>query len=93
MVDFIFNFAVTHLDLYAFFRIKYIAKYMTDLSEGFWMGVLATGAGIIGLIIRALSKSKCDEISCMGLHIDRRVDLEVDDIESKSTTEPSRNVI
>ena len=65
---------------------------MTELSEGFWMGVLASGAGIITLIIRALSRSKCDEISCMGLHIHRRVDLEADDIESKSP-ESSRNAI
>jgi len=65
---------------------------MTELSEGFWMGVLATGAGILGLIIRALGRSKCDEISCLGMHIHRRVDLENDDIESKAN-ESSRTAI
>ena len=65
---------------------------MTELSEGFWMGVLATGAGILGLIIRAMSRSKCDEISFCGLHIHRRVDLENDDVESK-TPDSSRNAL
>jgi len=44
---------------------------------------MATGAGILGLVIRSLSKSKCDEVSFCGVHIHRRVDLETDDIESK----------
>ena len=65
---------------------------MTDLSEGFWMGVLATGAGILGLIIRALGRSKCDEIACCGVHIHRRVDLEHDDIETKTADSP-RNIL
>ena len=65
---------------------------MTDLSETFFITVLGTGAGILGLIIRAMSRSKCDEISFCGLHIHRRVDLENDDIESKAN-ESSRTAI
>ena len=65
---------------------------MTDLSEVFWTGVLATSAGILGIIIRAMSRSKCDEISFCGLHIHRRVDLEVDDVESKAP-ESSRTAL
>ena len=38
---------------------------------------MATGAGILGLIIKT---SKCDEISCWGIHIHRRVELEKDDV-------------
>ena len=56
---------------------------MTDLSESFFLTVLATGAAILGLIIRGLMRSKCDEISLCGLHIHRRVELEINnDIDS-----------
>ena len=56
---------------------------MTDLSETFFLTVVATGAGILGLVIRGLMRSKCDEISCCGIHIHRRVELELNnDIES-----------
>ena len=50
--------------------------YMVELSEAFWMAVLATGAGIVGLAIKRMSNSKCDEISLCGLKIHRRVELE-----------------
>ena len=60
---------------------------MVELSEAFFMAVLATGAGIIGLVIKRLSASKCDEISMCGIHIHRKVELEQDiqeDEEKKS---------
>jgi len=41
--------------------------------------ILATGAGILTLIIKKMSQSKCDEISFCGIHIHRRVDLETND--------------
>jgi len=50
-----------------------------DFTETFWLTVLATGAGIMGLIIKKMAASKCDDISCCGIHIHRRVDLENDD--------------
>jgi hypothetical protein len=53
---------------------------MIDLSETFWLTLMATGAGILGLIIKKIGSSKCDEISCWGVHIHRRVELEKDDI-------------
>ena len=65
---------------------------MTDLSETFYMTLVATGAGILGLVIRAVSRSKCDEISFCGVRIHRKVEFEVDDVESKSP-ESSRNAI
>ena len=40
---------------------------------------MATGAGVIGLIIKKMSQSKCDEINCWGIKIHRRVDLETND--------------
>lgn len=53
-----------------------------DLSETFWLTLMATGAGILGLVIKKISNSKCDEIHCLGIHIHRRVELEHDDIEN-----------
>jgi hypothetical protein len=58
---------------------------MTDFTETFWLTVLATGAGILGLIVKKISSSKCDEINCFGVHIHRRVDLEKDDIENQES--------
>ena len=58
---------------------------MVELSETFYLTLMATGAGILGLIIKKISASKCDEISCWGIHIHRRVEMEsgLDDMESK----------
>ena len=50
-----------------------------DFTETFWLTVLATAAGIIGLVIKKMAQSKCDEISFCGVHIHRRVDLETND--------------
>lgn len=60
-----------------------------DLSETFWLTLMATGAGILGLVIKKISSSKCDEISCWGIHIHRKVELEKDDIETSSETKTS----
>ena len=54
-----------------------------DLSETFWLTLMATGAGVIGLIIKKMSQSKCDEINCWGIKIHRRVDLEMNDDSSE----------
>jgi hypothetical protein len=51
-----------------------------ELSETFYLTLMATGAGILGLIIKKISASKCDEINCWGIHIHRRVELEKDDV-------------
>jgi hypothetical protein len=60
---------------------------MTELSEVFWMTVLATAAGVLGLVIKKMASSKCDEISCYGVHIHRRVDFESnDDISEEEKT-------
>ena len=57
-----------------------------ELSETFYLTLMATGAGIFGLIIKKLSTSKCDEVSCFGVHIHRRVELEQNDIETSTNT-------
>jgi hypothetical protein len=48
-----------------------------ELSEAFWMAVLASGVGLCSLAIKRMSNSKCDEISICGLKIHRRVELEL----------------
>jgi hypothetical protein len=62
---------------------------MTELSEVFWMTVLGTSAGIIGLIIKKMSASKCDDISCFGIRIHRRVELETN-IDEESASEQKK---
>ena len=59
---------------------------MVDLSETFYLTVLATGSAILALIIKKISSSKCDEISCFGVHIHRKVELENNDIETETKT-------
>ena len=54
-----------------------------DFTETFYLTILATGAGILTLIIKKMSQSKCDDISCCGIHIHRRVDLETNDDSSE----------
>ena len=54
---------------------------MTEFTETFWLTILGTGAGIIMLIIKKMASSKCDDISCCGIHIHRRVELENNDDE------------
>ena len=65
---------------------------MVDLSETFWLTLMATGAGIVGLIIKKMSASKCDDISCLGIHIHRRVELENIDDEESVAPEQSRKI-
>ena len=56
---------------------------MAELSETFYLTMMATGSGLLALIIRTLMKSKCDEVSCFGFHIHKKVELEINDIESE----------
>jgi len=58
---------------------------MVDLSETFWLTLMATGAGILGLVIKKMAASKCDDISFCGVHIHRRVELETDNDEESAS--------
>ena len=55
---------------------------MDTNDQVFYLTLMATAAGLFGLIIKKISSSKCDEISCFGLHIHRVVSLEHDEIET-----------
>ena len=58
-----------------------------DFTETFYLTVLGTGSAILILIIKKISQSKCDEISCFGIHIHRVVSLERDgDIETPQSS-------
>lgn len=46
------------------------------LSEIFWAGLVATGAGVIGVALKFAYKSKCSEISLCGIRIKRDVQAE-----------------
>jgi len=63
---------------------------MVDLSETFWLTLMATGAGILGLVIKKMAASKCDDISFCGVHIHRRVELETPDIDEESVSEQKK---
>ena len=60
-----------------------------ELSESFYLTLMAGGFAFLGLVIKKLSASKCDEVSCFGIHIHRVVSLEKDDIESNNETKIS----
>jgi hypothetical protein len=62
---------------------------MVELSETFYLTLMATVTGILGLVIKKLSASKCDEVSCWGIHIHRRVEMETSDVESMEEEVPS----
>jgi len=63
-----------------------------DLSETFWLTLMATSAGVIGLVIKKMAQSKCDEINCWGIKIHRRVDLEMNDDDSSEEDKSSKGI-
>lgn len=49
----------------------------TELSESFYITLVATASALVGLCIRYALRSKCDRVKCCGLlEIHRQVDLE-----------------
>ena len=49
------------------------------LSEVFYMSLMTVSAGLLIKLASLAYKSKCSEISCCGISIKRRVDLETAD--------------
>lgn len=49
------------------------------LSEGFWVFLVGTSAGIIGVILKLCYDSKCSDIECCCIKIKRDISSEVDD--------------
>ena len=46
------------------------------LSEGFWVFLVGTSAGILGVILKLCYESKCNRVKCCCLEIDRNVETE-----------------
>jgi hypothetical protein len=57
---------------------------MDSSDQVFWLTVMGSVVAVLGLVIKALSKSKCDIIECGScLKIHRNVELEekIDELE------------
>lgn len=50
--------------------------YMTELSESFFITLIATVSAIITLSLRMILRSRCSDVSCFCFRIHRDVDLE-----------------
>jgi hypothetical protein len=65
---------------------------MNQTDQIFYLAVISSGVGLITLIIKSLSKSKCDTIKCGCINIHRNVEIEkdLDELEmNKSNLETS----
>lgn len=49
------------------------------LSEGFWVFLTGTSAGIIGVILKLCYDSKCSDIECCCIKIKRDIGKEVEE--------------
>lgn len=62
------------------------------LSEIFWAGLVATGAGVIGVGLKYAYKSKCKEINLCCISVKRDIDAEAQEdlkeMESGTKSEP-----
>jgi len=47
-----------------------------SLSEGFWVFLVGSSAGLCGLLIKITYESKCNRVKCCCLEIDRNVETE-----------------
>ena len=49
------------------------------LSEGFWVFLVGTSAGILGVILKLCYDSKCSDIECCCIKIRRDIGKEVEE--------------
>ena len=49
------------------------------LSEGFWVFLVGTSAGIVGVILKICYDSKCSDIECCCIKIKRDIGKEVEE--------------
>ena len=63
------------------------------LSEIFWNSVLITSSGVMLAIIAACYKSKCKNIKCWGIEIERdtQAEEEIDEMEMQASQEQKIN--
>lgn len=65
------------------------------LSEIYWTFLTGSCFAFLGLTIRALLKSKCDNVECCGLKIHRNVELEekIDELELQQERHQDNNLM
>jgi len=66
-------------------------KYMDSNEQMFWITVMGSAVALIGLVIKAMSRSKCDNIEfcCLKVHRDVEAESKLDEIEIANTRGPS----
>lgn len=55
------------------------------LSEVFWSMVVSSSIIFVGGVIKTISKSRCDEITCLGCFRVHR-DVQLENLESRNET-------
>jgi hypothetical protein len=63
----------------------------TELSESFYITLIATASALLGLCVRYALRSKCDRVECCCIKIHRAVDLEAGTAETEGS--PTRGNI
>ena len=63
---------------------------MDSNEQMFWITVMGSGCALLGVIIKALSRSKCDkiELCCLKIHRDIDAESKLDEIEMSATRTP-----
>jgi hypothetical protein len=49
------------------------------LSEGFWVFLVGTSAGIVGIVLKLCYDSKCSDIECCCIKIKRDIGKELEE--------------
>jgi hypothetical protein len=56
-----------------------MANWTTEFNGAFFLSIATMVFGFLGLSIKYCLKSKCEDINLCGIHIKRRVDLEIEE--------------
>jgi len=64
---------------------------MDSQDQMFWITVMGSCVAVLGLIIKALSRSKCDniELGCIKIHRDVATEAKLDEMEIAHETRPT----
>ena len=64
---------------------------MDSNEQMFWIAVMGAAGASLGLIIKALSRSKCDsiEVCCIKIHRDVVTESHLDELEMNRLRQPS----
>jgi len=64
---------------------------MDSVDQVFWLTVMGSGVAILTLVVKSLTRSKCDSFECGCLKIHRNVELEekLDELEMATKSKSS----